>query len=175
MISKTGDVTQTIDVKEEVPLLKTERTDVSTTLSERAVKQLPNLSRNFTEFLLLTPGTIQFNWNDTSTENPQGGIAVNVNGQHFTGVGYSLDGTDNRDFIYGNMIVVPDWTRSSGQSHQRQLRCRVRAGAGGVVSTSTKSGSNEYHGSAFIFRRNDLTQARDPFAQSVPDRLQRAA
>ena len=56
---QTGEITQTVDVKEEVPLLKTERTDVSTTLSERAVTELPNLSRNFTEFLLLTPGTIQ--------------------------------------------------------------------------------------------------------------------
>ena len=96
---KTGDITQTVDVKEDATLLKTERTDVSTTLTERSIKDLPNLNRNFTEFLLLTPGAIQFNWNDTSTENPQGGIAVNVNGQHFTGVGYILDGTDNRDFM----------------------------------------------------------------------------
>jgi hypothetical protein len=91
-----------------VPLLKTERTDIATTLSEKSVKDLPTINRNFTQFLLLTPGTIQFNWNDTSTENPQGGIAVNVNGQHFTGVGYVLDRTDNRDFLYGNMIVVPN-------------------------------------------------------------------
>lgn len=166
---QTGEITQTIDVKEEVPLLKTERTDVSTTLSERAVTQLPTLGRNFTEFLLLTPGTIQFNWNDTSTENPQGGIAVNVNGQHFTGVGYILDGTDNRDFMYGNMIVVPDLD-SVVQAKVTSANYDAEFGQAqaGVVSTSTKSGSNDFHGSAFFFRRNDLTQARDPFAQSVP-------
>jgi hypothetical protein len=117
MTLQTGEITQTLDVKEEVPLLKTERTDVSTTLSEKFVKELPTISRNFTQFLLLTPGTLQFNWNDTSTENPQGGIAVNVNGQHFTGVGYVLDGTDNRDFMYGNMITsrisTPSYRRSS--------------------------------------------------------------
>src|SRR5437588_283548 len=78
------------------------------TFDERAAEQLPTINRNFTQLVLLTPGAVQFNWNDTSTENPQGGIAVNVNGQHFTGVGYTLDGTDNRDFLYGNMIVVPD-------------------------------------------------------------------
>ena len=63
-----GDVTQTINVTAEVPLLKSERTDVSTTLSERAVMELPTINRNFTELILLTPGSIQFNWNDTSTE-----------------------------------------------------------------------------------------------------------
>jgi hypothetical protein len=166
---QAGDVSQTIDVKEEAPLLKTERTDVSTTLSERAVDQLPIVNRNFTELLLLTPGAVQFNWNDTSTENPQGGIAVNVNGQHFTGVGYNLDGTDNRDFMYGNMIVVPD-IDSVVQAKITSANFDAEFGQAqaAVVSTSTKSGSNDFHGSAFMFRRNDLTQARDPFSQSVP-------
>jgi hypothetical protein len=166
---KPGDVTQTIDVTEETPLLKTERTDVSTTLSEQAVDQLPTINRNFTQLLLLTPGAVQFNWNDTSTENPQGGIAVNVNGQHFTGVGYILDGTDNRDFLYGNMIVVPDLD-SVVQAKVTSANFDAEFGQAqaAVVSTSTKSGSNEFHGSAFMFRRNDLTQARDPFSQSVP-------
>jgi Carboxypeptidase regulatory-like domain/TonB dependent receptor-like, beta-barrel len=166
---QTGDVSQTVDVKEEVPLLKTERTDVSTTLSERAVEQLPVINRNFTQLLLLTPGAVQFNWNDTSTENPQGGIAVNVNGQHFTGVGYILDGTDNRDFLYGNMLVVPDLD-SVVQAKVTSANFDAEFGQAqaAVVSTSTKSGSNEFHGSAFMFRRNDLTQARDPFSQSVP-------
>jgi hypothetical protein len=93
-------------------LLKTERTDVATLLSERQVSELPTFGRNFSNLLLLTPGAIQFNWNDTSTENPQGGIAVNVNGQQFVGVGAILDGTDNRDMMYGNMLIVPNLTRS---------------------------------------------------------------
>jgi outer membrane receptor protein involved in Fe transport len=166
---QTGDVNQTIDVKEEVPLLKTERTDVSTTFSERAVEQLPTINRNFTQLLLLTPGAVQFNWNDTSTENPQGGIAVNVNGQHFTGVGYILDGTDNRDFLYGNMIVVPDLDSVvQAKITSANFDAEFGQAQAAVVSTSTKSGSNDFHGSAFVFRRNDLTQARDPFSQSVP-------
>src|SRR5438874_5478964 len=56
-----GEVTQTVDVTAEVPLLKTERTDVATTLSEKAVMDLPTINRNFTELILLTPGSIQFN------------------------------------------------------------------------------------------------------------------
>jgi hypothetical protein len=166
---KTGEVTASVEVSTEVPLLKIERTDVSTTLSEMLVKEVPTINRNFTQFLLLTPGTIQFNWNDTSTENPQGGIAVNVNGQHFTGLGVILDGTDNRDFMYGNMIVVPNLD-SVVQAKVTSANFDAEFGQAqaGLVTTSTKSGSNSFHGSAFGFRRNDLTQARDPFSQSVP-------
>ncbi len=105
---KPGKVQETVQVTGEAPLLKTERTDVATTLSEKQVSDLPTFGRNFTELLLQTPGAVQFNWNDTSTENPQGGIAVNVNGQMFVGVGGQLDGTDNRDMMYGNMIIVPN-------------------------------------------------------------------
>src|SRR5215467_2608520 len=57
-----GEVTQTVDVTAEVPMLKTERTDVSTTLSERSVEELPSYGRNFTYYLLLSPGSTQFNW-----------------------------------------------------------------------------------------------------------------
>jgi hypothetical protein len=164
-----GELTQTINVSEETPVLKTERTDVATTLSEKSVLELPTINRNFTQLLLLTPGSIQFNWNDTSTENPQGGIAVNVNGQHFTGLGYLLDGTDNRDFMYGNMIVVPDLD-SVVQAKVTSANFDAEFGQAqaGVVTTSTKSGTNDLHGSAFMFRNNDLTQARNPFSQSVP-------
>src|ERR1700675_3749356 len=50
-----GDVKQTIEVTGEAPLLKTERTDVATILSERQVDELPNFGRNFSNLLLLTP------------------------------------------------------------------------------------------------------------------------
>jgi len=165
-----GDVKQTIIVSDEAPLLKTERTDVATILSERQVDELPNFGRNFSNFLLLTPGTVQFCWGDTSTENPQGGIAVNVNGQMFVGVGSILDGTDNRDFLYGNMLIVPNLDavvqfKVTSADYDAEFG-QVSAA---VVATSTKSGTNQLHGSAFYYNRNNATYARDPFAQSMPN------
>ena len=96
------------NVVDVAPLLKTERTDVSTVLSSKQVNELPTFGRNFSQLLLVTPGTVQFCWGDTSTENPQSGLAVNANGQMFVGVNTILDGTDNRDFLYGNMLIVPN-------------------------------------------------------------------
>ena len=161
-----GDIKQSVTVTDEAPLLKVERTDVATLLSERQVDELPNFGRNFSNFLLLTPGTVQFCWGDTSTENPQGGIAVNVNGQMFVGVGSILDGTDNRDFLYGNMLIVPNLDavvqfKVTSADYDAEFG-QVSAA---VVATSTKSGTNEFHGSAFYYNRNNATYARDPFAQ----------
>jgi carboxypeptidase family protein len=165
-----GDIKQTITVSDAVPLLKTERTDVATTLSDRQVTELPSFGRNFSELLLYTPGAVQFNWNDTSTENPQGGIAVNVNGQEFVGVGAFLDGTDNRDMMYGNMIIVPDLD-AVVQAKVTSANYDAEFGqvSAAVVTTSTKSGTNQFHGGVSWFRRTDATMARDPFLQSTPD------
>ena len=164
-----GDVKQTIEVTDITPLLKTERTDVATTLSDRQVTELPSFGRNFSELLLYTPGAVQFNWNDTSTENPQGGIAVNVNGQEFVGVGAVLDGTDNRDMMYGNMIIVPDLD-AVVQAKVTSANYDAEFGqvSAAVVTTSTKSGTNQFHGGVSWYRRTDATMARDPFAQA-PD------
>ena len=167
---QTGDVKETITVTDEAPLLKTERTDVATTLTEKQVTELPTFGRNFSQLILLTPGAIQFNWNDTSTENPQGGIAVNVNGQMFVGVGAILDGTDNRDMMYGNMIIVPNLD-SVVQAKVTSANYDAEFGqvSAAVVTTSTKSGTNNFHGSAFWFNRTDATFARDPFTQVLAD------
>jgi hypothetical protein len=167
---KPGKVQETVEVTGEAPLLKTERTDVATTLSEAQVQDLPTFGRNFTELLLQTPGAVQFNWNDTSTENPQGGIAVNVNGQMFVGVGGQLDGTDNRDMMYGNMIIVPNLDSVvEAKITSSNYDAEFGSASAAVVTTSTKSGTNQLHGSAFWYRRNDIFQARDPFTESTPD------
>jgi TonB dependent receptor len=159
-----------VQVTGETPLLKTERTDVATTLSEKQVQDLPTFGRNFSELLLQTPGAVQFNWNDTSTENPQGGIAVNVNGQMFVGVGGQIDGTDNRDMMYGNMIIVPNLDSVvEAKITSSNYDAEFGSASAAVVTTSTKSGTNQFHGSAFLYRRNDIFQARDPFTQSTPD------
>ena len=167
---KPGKVQETVQVLGEAPLLKTERTDVATTLSEKQVQDLPTFGRNFSELLLQTPGAVQFNWNDTSTENPQGGIAVNVNGQMFVGVGGQIDGTDNRDMMYGNMIIVPNLDSVvEAKITSSNYDAEFGSASAAVVTTSTKSGTNQFHGSAFLYRRNDIFQARDPFTQSTPD------
>jgi len=75
------------------------------------------------------------------------------------------DGTDNRDFLYGNMLIVP----SLDSVVEMKVASAVPDAEFGqvsaaVITTSTKSGTNEYHGEGLLFRRNDSMEARDPFA-----------
>ena len=166
-----GAVSETIIVSaEDVPLLKTDRADVATLFTEKAVTELPIFDRNFTQFTLLAPGTQRLGWQHASSENPQGSIQVMVNGQHFAGTSFQLDGTDNRDPILGIIVINPTLesitqTKVTTQNYDAEFGQALA----GVVTAQTKSGTNELHGSAFWFRRNDLAQARDPFTQSVPD------
>ncbi len=157
------------DYRPEAPLLKTDRADVATTFETRQVTDLPILDRNFTKFILLTPGTQQLQWQHAASENPQGSTQIMVNGQHFSGTGYQLDGTENRDPILGIIVINPNFeavgeTKITSQNYDAEFGQAIA----GVVSVSTRSGTNEFHGSAFWFRQNDVLQARNPFSQFQP-------
>jgi Carboxypeptidase regulatory-like domain len=154
----------------DIPLMKTDRSDVATTFSEQEVESLPLFNRNFTSLELLTPGTSQLGWQHASAENPQGGIQIMVNGQHFSGTSFQLDGTDNRDPVLGIIVINPTLesvtqTKVTTQNYDAEFGQAMA----GVVTVQTKSGTNQFHGSAFEFRRTGWGQVRNPFTQP-PDR-----
>ncbi|HYY57032.1 MAG TPA: carboxypeptidase-like regulatory domain-containing protein, partial [Pyrinomonadaceae bacterium] len=167
----TGEVTETVTVAAGEGIeLKTDRADVATTFESRQVTDLPILDRNFTKLILLTPGATQQQWSHAASENPQGSTQTLVNGQTFAGTGYQLDGTDNRDPILGIIVINPNFeaigeTKITSQNYDAEFGQAIA----GVASVQTKSGTDEFHGSLFEFRQNDVFQARNPFAQSQPD------
>ena len=92
-----------------------------------------------------------------------------VNGQNFSGTGYQLDGTENRDPILGIIVINPN-LEAIGESKITSQNYDAEFGqaTAGVVSVQTKSGKNQFFGSAFEFFRNNKFQARNPFTQSDP-------
>jgi hypothetical protein len=161
---------QAVTVTSEAPALKTDRAEVSEVLNSRSIQELPNLTRNFTAFALLTPGMQHSSFNIQGPENPQGGLALNSNGSNYGVQGFLLDGTDNRDPVDGIIVINPTLD-SIGELKVTTQNYDAEFGgaAGGIISASTKSGSNHFHGDAFWFRHSDAQEARDPFAQSTPD------
>ena len=101
VILQLGEVTQEVTVGATSPMLKTDRADVSTTLSGREIVELPVFNRNFTQLELLLPGTSKMVWQHASSENPQGGIQINTNGQLFGMNNFMIDGADNNDPVLG--------------------------------------------------------------------------
>jgi hypothetical protein len=163
-----GDVTQAVEVTASAPLLQADRADVASTFTAQQLTNLPNINRQFQSYELLTPGTSKLNWQHASSENPQGSIQIQVNGQHFSGTGFQLDGTENQSPILGIIVINPNLdslteAKIASQNYDAEFGY---AGAG-IGIASTKSGTNQIHGSAFEFLRNNSPgfqdYARNPF------------
>jgi hypothetical protein len=169
---QVGAVTQTVEVTGDIPQLQTDRADVDVQFNQKYVEDLPILNRNFTNFELLSPGSQKLpGFNHAATENPQGGGQIQVNGQHFSGTNFQLDGTDNQDPILGIIVVNPNLDAiAEAKIALQDYDAESGKATSGVVSVQTKSGSNDIHGTGFFFNRNSDQEARDPFtnAPGVP-------
>ncbi|MGB7028500.1 MAG: TonB-dependent receptor, partial [Candidatus Acidiferrum sp.] len=167
-----GAVTQTVEVTGDIPQLQTDRADVDVQFSQKYVEDLPVLDRNFTSFELLSPGTQKLpGFNHAATENPQGGGQIQVNGQHFSGTNFELDGTDNQDPILGIIVVNPNLDAIAETKIALQdFDAESGKATAGTIGVQIKSGSNDFHGTGFYYYRNSDQQARDPFtnAPGVP-------
>jgi len=143
------EVTENITVSaQDVPLLKTDRADVAVTFNKRDILDVPlRLKRNFTALELLAPGTSILGFQHASSENPQGGIQIGVNGQNWSQTNYQLDGTDNRDPILGIIVINPNPEAVTEMKMTSQNFDAEFGGLAGVVSTQTQSGTNKFHGS----------------------------
>src|SRR5215472_14415418 len=150
-----------------VPLLKTEKADVATVFDTQQVASLPVGDQNFTNLQLLLPGAQLLGWSHAADENPQASQQIQVNGQAFGGTAFELDGTDNQDPILGIIVINPPMdavteTKITTQNYDAELGKAVSA----VVTAQTRSGSNQFHGSAYDFRTGNANLARDPYTQA---------
>ena len=128
--------------------------------------ELPLFDRNFTELQVATPGAKRLDWQHALSENPQGSIQIVINGQHFGGTSFVLDGTDNRDPILGIIVINPTLESvSETKIITSNFDAEFGQAAGAVISTTTKSGTNALHGSGFALRRTNFLRARNPFTQ----------
>ena len=90
-----------------------------------------------------------------------------TNGQPFAGTAFELDGTDNQDPILGIIVVNPNLEsvneiKITSQDYDAEFGKAI----GAVVTSQTRSGTNEFHGGIFDFERSNSNFARDPFTQS---------
>lgn len=139
-------------------------------VSAREVSELPVLNRNFTQLELLLPGTSKMNWQHASSENPQGGIQINTNGQLFGMNNFMIDGADNNDPVLG--IIMINLAIDSVQEFKltsANYDAEFAQAGGSVMQVETKSGSNQLHGSLFEFLQNNIFKAGNPFSEGLHD------
>src|ERR1700733_3470162 len=150
-----------------VPQLKTDRADVAVTYSAQDLETLPIPDHNFTNLQLLLPGAVQLGWAHAASENPQGSKQIQIDGQAFGGVNYTLDGTDNQDAILGIIVINPNSdSMTEAKMATQNFDAEFGKAVASVQTVQTKSGTNEFHGTLFDNRESAANLARDPFSQS---------
>lgn len=155
-----GTQTASVTVSEETPLIESTRTQVSSAVDDKSVASLPINGRNFLDFVLLTPGV---------TRDIRGGD-LSFAGQRGTLNSLTVDGTDNNNTFFGQSLgragVRNPYQFSQDAVKEFQVNSNAysaefgRAG-GAVINVITKSGTNNFHGTAFWFYRDRAMNARD--------------
>jgi hypothetical protein len=162
-----GSIDATITVTGQAPILQTDSVEVSQTISARQIDNLPTFGNNVTRLSLLAPGVSMAGGQlDLHPENAGEDFNVNINGGQANNNAHILDGVDNTEVIQGYSLLVP--TQSSVQEVKlttSNYDAEYGSVSGGVFQITTKSGTNDFHGSAFEYYRTAGFFAADSFSQ----------
>lgn len=160
-VLQLGALTETISVTGDAPLVETGNTALGLTVNNEDIVNLPLVNRDVYSLLDLTAGV---DMTGEATDNFGAPMRVTlVNGSPNSGAGsvnYSLDGGSNASGLRntGNSAPSPDAVREF-RVLTNSFSAEYGRFAGGVVDVVTKSGNNQFHGSAFEFFRNERLNA----------------
>jgi outer membrane receptor protein involved in Fe transport len=162
-----GASTATVTVTGDAPLLQTDSVEVSLSIQAKQIDNLPTFGNNVTRLTLLAPGvSMPGGQLDLHPENSGEDFNVNINGGQPNNNSHILDGVDNTEVIQGYSLLVP--TNASVQEVKfttSNYDAEYGSVSGGVFQTTTKSGTNSVHGSAFWYYRTAGFFAADSFSQ----------
>jgi Carboxypeptidase regulatory-like domain/TonB dependent receptor-like, beta-barrel len=162
MALEVGTVSETVTVASEAQLLQTDKADVSTELKSSEITAMPlNRFRNYQALLNLVPGTSPMAFGNAETDTPARSLATNVNGQANTNNSTRTDGATNMNIWLPNhnMYVSPAETIDSVSVSTSSFDAEQGMAGGGAVTVITKSGTNQFRGSAFEFYNSDALNA----------------
>jgi hypothetical protein len=160
IVLKLAAVETTVEVTEATPLIETSRSEASSLIDNNSVENLPLNGRKFFDLAFLTPGAYQERERNQLSLSGSRGINSNIN----------IDGADfNQPFFGGqrggerssSAYVVSQEAIREFQVVRGNFSAEFGRSTGGVVNVITKSGTNDFHGSAFYFLRHREFAPRD--------------
>ncbi|HEY4816063.1 MAG TPA: carboxypeptidase-like regulatory domain-containing protein, partial [Candidatus Acidoferrum sp.] len=163
---KPGSVSETVEVASTVPVLETQDASVGQVIDQRNVDNLPLNGRNFTFLAQLAAGV---NTPQADTRGNAASGAFAANGNRPAQNNYLLDGIDNNsdtvDFLNGtNYVVLPPVDAVEEFKVQTSdFSAEFGRSGAAVLNATIKSGTNNFHGTAWEFFRNDKLDAADFF------------
>ena len=167
MSLQVGEVTQTVEVTGEAPLIETRSSTLGTLVNQQTIESMPLNGRSWDQLALLQAGVIEYGGGSGS------GFGGNTTGTKFSVAGsraysnsFLLDGTDIND--HGNSTPGGAAGVNMGVDAIREFQVITNTfsaehgrSTGAIVSAVTKSGTNQVHGSLFEFLRNDKLDAAE--------------
>ena len=165
---QVGQITEAVEVTAAAPLLEAQSGTLRGVIDQQRIVNLPLNGRDITQLVAIQAGVVL-----RSTSSGEGN-SYSVNGSRGNGVYYMLDGGMNTDSYRNFSGVFPNPDAVQEFSIQKNnFTAEYGNATGAVVSVVTKSGTNDFHGSAFEFLRNGALNARNFFAANR-DNLKRS-
>lgn len=154
-----GGGSETVDVKDEAPVINTEHQDFANNIGQTQIQNLPINGRRWSNYALLTPSA-----------NPDGTFGL-ISFRGISGLlnNNTVDGGDNNQNFYGEERGRTRLSYSTSQDSVKEFQVNTSnysaeygRSAGGAVNTVTKSGTNNLHGTGYYFNRNSAIGATNP-------------
>src|SRR5437660_12329286 len=170
-----GSVTEAVEVSATEVAVETSTPTLGQVITAEQVADLPLNGRNFVQLATLTPGTTQetnpqsfFNNGLSSEVSARGTYSLSVGGSRAQSTDWLFDGNDNNELTAGGIAIIPSIDAIQEfkvLTYNYSAEYGTRAGP--TVLVTTKSGSNNHHGSLFEFLRNTSLDAKSYFDTST--------
>jgi outer membrane receptor protein involved in Fe transport len=174
---QVGDVSETVSVTGQAPLLQTDSSSLGTVVPQEAIQSIPLSGRNVNNLLTLVPGVVaQGGTYGNLVSNQAGGARTNAIGFGNYAIGGGF-GNQSSFFVDGvpanapannvNAYVPAQDVVQEFRVVTNNVSAEYGSYAGGVVNLTTKSGSNVFRGSGYEYFRNDALNATDFFSSRL--------
>ena len=169
LVLQPGNMLETVTVMEETPILQTERADTGRKLDTVLTENIPlGTNRNFQNLLNIVPGTTRATFQHSQFFNASSSLQTEVNGQLREGNNYQIEGIDDNERTGLLQILIPPLEAiQTVDVSTSNFDAELGRASGAVTNVILKSGTNDYHGSAYEFIRNNYFNARNYFDKSV--------
>ena len=160
-----GAQTDMVTVDAAAPLIDTQKTEVSISITPAEVQNLPLNGRDFANLAFLAPGVKPVNAYDPTKAR----VAVfATNGSTGRNVNVTVNGVDDKDNTVGGPVMqLPlEAVQEFNISTQRFSAANGRS-SGSAINLVTKSGTNQFHGALFLFERDTSLNANDYFSKQA--------
>ena len=162
---QVGQISESIEVTGATPLLETETSELGQVVDNKRMANLPLNGRNFAQLALLTAGTAP----SEPGARDEGGFGFSANGARSLQNNFLLDGVDNNSNL-PDLLNETNYVIQPSVEAMEEFKVQTNAysaefgrGNGAIINATIKSGTNQFHGSAYEFLRNEKLDAKNFF------------